>query len=190
MCARIFYGSYNAVAMHRIVMCKSSGDKHIDSSAWAGSGRRRCFMEITGLAPQGAAWLQCCLSPARGCWQRNLPPPTARGMGHHLSPHPQGLSCGQCLLWKGQSKVPLASWGHHSLGTNATAEVDHAVKAKSFSCCHTAKFVLQRWNLTLLCTGLCCDQRALCEGSDTPSAGWALERQNYILSWVPLITTK
>lgn len=31
MHARIFYGSYNAVAMHRIVMCKSPSDKHIDS---------------------------------------------------------------------------------------------------------------------------------------------------------------
>lgn len=31
MRARIFYDSYNAVAMHRTVMCKSSGDKHIDS---------------------------------------------------------------------------------------------------------------------------------------------------------------
>lgn len=160
MCARIFYGSYNAVAMHRIVMCKRSGDKHIDSSAWAGSGRRRCFMKVIGLALQGAAWLQCCLSPARGCWQRNLPSPTAGWMGHLLSPHLHGLSCRQWLLRKGQSKVPLAGWGHHSLGTNATAEVDPAGKAKSFSCCHAAKFVLQRWNLTLLCAGLWCDQRA------------------------------
>lgn len=31
MRAGIFYDSYNAVAMHRIVMCKSSGDKRIDS---------------------------------------------------------------------------------------------------------------------------------------------------------------
>lgn len=153
MCARIFYGSYNAVAMHRIVMCKSSGDKHIHSSAWAGSGSRRCFMEMISLALQGAAWLQFCLSPARGCWQKNLPQPTAGAMGHHLS------SCGQ---WgKGQSKVSLASWGHHSLGTNATAELDHAVKAKSFFCSHTEKIVLQRWNLPSLGAGLWCDQRAL-----------------------------
>ena len=34
MRARIFYDSYNAVAMHRIVMCKSSGDKRIDSKCW------------------------------------------------------------------------------------------------------------------------------------------------------------
>lgn len=31
MRARVFYDSYNAVAMHRIVMCKSSGDKRVDS---------------------------------------------------------------------------------------------------------------------------------------------------------------
>lgn len=153
MCARIFYGSYNAVAMHRIVMRKSSGDKHIHSRAWAGSGSRRCFMEMMGSALQGAAWLQCCPSPARGCWQRNLP---QQGQWErHLS------SCGHWGLCKGQSKVPLASRGHHSLGTNATAELDHTVKAKSFSCCHTAKFVLQRWNLTSLGARLWCDQRAL-----------------------------
>lgn len=144
MCARIFYGSYNAVAMHRIVMCKSSGDKHIDCRAWAGSGRRRCFMEVIGSALQGAAWLQCCPSPAQGCWQGNLPPPTAGQWDI-----PCGLSCGQGLLWKGHSKVPLKSWGHHSSGKNDTAEVDNAAKAKPFSCCHTAKFVLQRWNLNI-----------------------------------------
>lgn len=55
-------------------------------------------MGMMGLASQGAAWLQCCLSPARGCWQKNLPLPTAGTMGRHLS------SCGQ---WKRQSKVSL-----------------------------------------------------------------------------------
>lgn len=68
------------------------------------------------------------------------------------------------LLWaveKAEQSLPLASWGHHSLGTNATAELDRAVEAKSFSCCHSAKFVLQRWHLTSLGMGLWCDQRAL-----------------------------
>lgn len=141
MCARIFYGSYNAVAMHRVVMCKSSGDKHIDSSAWAGSGSRRCFTEMMGLALQGAAWLQGCLSPAQG-------------MGHRLSSHPHRLSCGQC---KEQSKVPLAS----QLGHKCHSRSRSCSKSEIIFHCHITKSVLQRWNLTSIYTGLWCDQRAL-----------------------------
>lgn len=98
--------------------------------------------------------------PSTGMLAEEPPTTQAGGMGHHLSSHPHRLSCGQWVLCK-KSKIPLASWGHHSLGINATAEIDHAVKAKSFSCCHISKSVLQRWNLTSIYTGLWCDQRAL-----------------------------
>lgn len=171
MCARIFYGSYNAVAMHRVVMCKSSGDKHIDSSAWAGSGSRRCFTEMMGLALQGAAWLQGCLSPAQG-------------MGHRLSSHPHRLSCGQC---KEQSKVPLAS----QLGHKCHSRSRSCSKGEIIFHCHITKSVLQRWNLTHRFT-LDFDviRGHWCEGRDAPSAGWASERHNCILPWVPLIAIK
>lgn len=134
MCARIFYGSYNAVAMHRIVMCKSSGDKHIHSSAWAGSGSRRCFMEMISLALQGAAWLQFCLSPARGCWQRNLPPPTPGAMRTSL-----------VLLWavgalQGAEQSPFGKVRASQLGHKCHSRVRSCSKSKII-------FLLSHWKI-------------------------------------------
>lgn len=50
MHARIFYGSYNAVAMHRIVMCKSPSDKHIDSKCWGWLWQEEMFHRDHGFS--------------------------------------------------------------------------------------------------------------------------------------------
>lgn len=145
MHARIFYDSYNAVAMHRIVICKSSSDKHIDSKCrgWLWQEEmfhwddRFSFAEHSLAAVLSQHSTGMLVEASSTHLQMGGLSCSFSSRTHRIS----WLSWGQWLLWKRQSKPPLASWGHHSLWTNAATKVEHAVKAKSFSCCHTAKFV-------------------------------------------------
>lgn len=68
MRARIFYDPYNAVAMHCIVMCESSGDKHVDLNRRGWLWQEEMFHQDDrfSFAEKSAA--------ARGCWWRHLPP--------------------------------------------------------------------------------------------------------------------
>lgn len=68
MRASIVYDPYNAVAMHRIVMCESSADKHVDSN-------RRGWLWQAEMFHQGDRFSFAERSPAaQGCWWRHLPP--------------------------------------------------------------------------------------------------------------------
>lgn len=115
MRARIFYGSYNAVAMHRIVICKSSGDKHIDSKCQGWLWQEEMFHRDDRFSFAESSLAAVLSQHSPGMLAEASPThPQMGGPSSPFSSHTCGMSWGRWLLWKRQSKTPLASWGHPS----------------------------------------------------------------------------
>lgn len=113
MRAGIFYDSYNAVAMHRIVMCKSSGEKSIDSKRRGWRWQEEMFHRDSRFSFAESSLAAVLAQHSAGTLVEAPPThPQMGGLSCPFSSRMHGvswLSCGWGLLWKRQSKPPLAS---------------------------------------------------------------------------------